>query len=65
MIRKALLALTALLLLAGNLVFASDYRIENVKGNVYRFIDDRHRSVFLMTKAGILITEPLNANAAR
>jgi glyoxylase-like metal-dependent hydrolase (beta-lactamase superfamily II) len=65
MIRKALLVLTALLSLAGNLVLASDYRIENVKGNVYRFIDDRHRSVFLVTKAGILITDPLNANAAR
>jgi len=44
---------------------AGDYAIERVAGNVYRFIDDRHRSVFLVTEAGILVTDPLNEKAAR
>lgn len=46
------------------MVWASEYRIENVKGDVYRFIDDRHRSLFLVTDEGILITDPLNESAA-
>ena len=27
---------------------ADEYRIENVKGSVYRFVDDRHRSLFVV-----------------
>lgn len=43
---------------------ANDYKIEKVSGNVYRFVADRHRSVFLVTENGILITDPLNTEAA-
>ena len=43
---------------------AADYRIEKVSGNVYRFIDDRHRSVFAVTEAGIIATDPMNEAAA-
>ncbi|HHD56801.1 MAG TPA: MBL fold metallo-hydrolase [Desulfobulbaceae bacterium] len=43
---------------------AEQYSIERVTGNVYRFINDRHRSVFLVTKNGILITDPMNREAA-
>ena len=43
---------------------AGEYKIEKVTGNVYRFVADRHRSVFLVTEKGILITDPLNAEAA-
>ena len=43
---------------------ASEYIIEKVTGNVYRFVADRYRSVFLVTEKGILITDPLNAEAA-
>ena len=43
---------------------AGEYRIENIKGNVYRFVDDRHRSLFVVTKSGILLVDPLNAPAA-
>lgn len=65
MIRRVLAMLFVLTVFAGAPVLAGDYRIENVAGNVYRFIDDRHRSVFLVTDAGILMTDPLNADAAR
>ena len=43
---------------------AGEYKIEKVTGNVYRFVADRHRSVFLVTEKAILITDPLNAEAA-
>lgn len=42
---------------------AEQYSLEKVTGNVYRFINDRHRSVFLVTKNGILITDPMNTEA--
>lgn len=44
--------------------FASSYEIETLEGGLYRFIDDRHRSVFMITKQGALITDPLNTAAA-
>ena len=44
---------------------ANDYNIEHVKGDVYRFLDGRHRSVFLVTEQGILLTDPLNESAAK
>ncbi|GJM04785.1 MAG: hydrolase glyoxylase [marine bacterium B5-7] len=43
---------------------ANNYRIENVTGVIYRFVDDRHRSVILVTNEGILLTDPLNESAA-
>ena len=46
------------------LASASNYKIEKVTGNVYRFVTDRHRSVFLVTENGILITDPMNTEAA-
>ena len=46
------------------MVSANEYKIENVRGDVYRFIDDRHRSVFLVTHKGIILTDPLNTPAA-
>lgn len=42
----------------------ADYKIENVSGNIYRLIDDRHRSVFAVTSEGIILTDPLNPKAA-
>ncbi len=41
------------------------YEIEQVTDKLYRFIDDRHRSVFLVTHEGIILTDPLNPKAAR
>ncbi len=52
-----------LFLLASPLSFA-DYSIEQIKGDLYRFIDDRHRSVFLVKEEGILLVDTLNRPAA-
>lgn len=45
-------------------VNAQSYQIEQVKGDVYRFVDGRHRSVFLVTKEGIVVTDPMNKKSA-
>lgn len=41
------------------------YTIENVKGNVYRFVAGHYRSAFLVTDEGIIVTDPLGAEAAK
>lgn len=66
--RKIMLLILLILLVssvsAGQPASASEYKIEKVTGNVYRFVADRHRSVFLVAKNGILITDPINSEAA-
>ncbi|WP_202436464.1 MULTISPECIES: MBL fold metallo-hydrolase [Vibrio] len=42
----------------------SRYTIEQMKGNVYRFTAGHYRSVFMVTKQGILVTDPINPSAA-
>ena len=42
----------------------ANYRIEKINGDLYRFVDDRHRSVFLVNDDGILLADPLNHDAA-
>ncbi len=41
------------------------YQINSIGDGLYRFVDDRHRSVFLVTDDGIVVTDPLNEDAAR
>jgi glyoxylase-like metal-dependent hydrolase (beta-lactamase superfamily II) len=59
-------ALAALLCLALPLfsMAAEDYRIEQVKNNVYRFSFAHYHSAFMVTSAGILVTDPINDKAA-
>ena len=55
-------------LLATSLLFtgfmAQSYEIEDLGDGLHRFIDDRHRSVFLITPQGAIVTDPLNKKAA-
>ncbi|ATC87635.1 MBL fold metallo-hydrolase [Pseudoalteromonas arctica] len=54
--------LTTALLFIG---FATQaYEIEDLGDGLHRFIDDRHRSVFLITPEGAIVTDPLNKKAA-
>jgi glyoxylase-like metal-dependent hydrolase (beta-lactamase superfamily II) len=39
--------------------------ITQIKGNLYRFRNNFHYSVFAVTPAGIIATDPINADAAR
>ncbi|QHJ11838.1 2,4-dinitroanisole O-demethylase subunit alpha [Paraglaciecola mesophila] len=43
---------------------ALSYEIEPLDDGLYRFVDDRHRSVFLITEDGALVTDPMNTKAA-
>jgi len=56
---------TVVMLLFSSLSYAEPYQIENISGEVYRFIDDRHRSIFINTSEGIIVTDPLNDSAAK
>lgn len=39
--------------------------ITRIAGDLYRFQNNAHYSVFLVTPAGIIVTDPINADAAR
>jgi glyoxylase-like metal-dependent hydrolase (beta-lactamase superfamily II) len=38
--------------------------LTNVKGDVYRFQNNFHRSVVIITEKGVVVTDPINADAA-
>jgi len=44
---------------------ASAYAISRIAGELYRFQTATHRSVFLVTPEGIIVTDPINADVAR
>ncbi len=44
---------------------AAEREITQIKGDLYRFRNRGHFSVFLVTPAGIIATDPINADAAR
>lgn len=48
-------------------LFAQDAKrsITQIKGDLYRFQNNFHYSVFLVTEAGIIVTDPINADAAQ
>ncbi len=41
----------------------TDYRIEEVKGNVWRFTAGTYHSVFMVTDEGIFVADPISAEA--
>lgn len=48
-------------------LFAQDAKrsITQIKGDLYRFQNNFHYSVFLVTPEGIIVTDPINADAAQ
>jgi glyoxylase-like metal-dependent hydrolase (beta-lactamase superfamily II) len=59
--------ITGLLVIAGLTVGVSAQEakrsIEQVKGDVYRFQNNFHYALFVVTDAGIVVTDPINADA--
>ncbi|MEH2117736.1 MBL fold metallo-hydrolase [Nostoc sp.] len=49
---------------AGNPVLAQEYRIDLIRGNIYRLTAGNYCSVFMVTEAGIVVTDPINKAAA-
>jgi glyoxylase-like metal-dependent hydrolase (beta-lactamase superfamily II) len=44
--------------------WAQDFSISRIAGDLYRFQNVSHRSVFLVTPEGIVVTDPINAEVA-
>ncbi|WP_462160088.1 MBL fold metallo-hydrolase [Pseudoalteromonas sp. GB56] len=44
--------------------FSSEYKIEPVKDNVYRFNAGHYYSVFMITESAAFVTDPINSDAA-
>ncbi len=65
--RCLIAALLILPWLGGNALAQSEPQrsISNIAGDLYRFQNQFHYSVFLVTSEGILVTDPINAEAAR
>lgn len=65
---KQLLVFFIVLLVSGVSAFGQQKpvrKITKVAGNLYRFQNRFHVSVFLVTRDGIIATDPINADAAR
>lgn len=62
---KYAIALFIALSLSLNLSFAQDAKrsITNVKGDVYRFQNNFHVNVFVITDNSVIVTDPIDANA--
>ena len=45
-------------------VQAQNYQIDAIRSNVYRFTAGNYRSVFMVTDAGILVTDPISKEAS-
>ncbi|MEX0961108.1 MAG: MBL fold metallo-hydrolase [Burkholderiales bacterium] len=65
---RNLLFVMIALLAAGSSAFAQDApqrSIAHIEGDLYRFQNQFHFSVFLVTRDGIIATDPIDADAAR
>ena len=59
------LMLLALNFAAGTMAQEAKRSITNISGDLYRFRNNFHYSVFLVTSEGIIVTDPINAEAAK
>ena len=64
---KILFTPIVLVALLVNAAFAEDVRreITQVTGDVYRFQNKFHVNVFVITGDGVVVTDPINEDAAR
>lgn len=65
-IRRSFFALICLTLLTGAAIAqsTSNRAITQISGDLYRFQNNFHFSVFLVTDEGVLVTDPINSDAA-
>jgi len=59
------LMLLALSFAAATMAQEAKRSITNISGDLYRFQNNFHYSVFLVTSEGIIVTDPINAEAAK
>ncbi|ASJ73259.1 MBL fold metallo-hydrolase [Granulosicoccus antarcticus] len=61
---RLLSAILLTLVLPSGASFAQDRAISNIAGDVYRFQNQFHNSIFVITDDGVVVTDPINAEAA-
>ncbi|MBD3586304.1 MBL fold metallo-hydrolase [Salinimonas sp. HHU 13199] len=59
-------ALLLLLSFSGSICAASDsqYQVEKIKDNVFRFTSGKYHSAFMITRSGAFVTDPIDAQSA-
>jgi len=64
--KSLLISMLLALALLGNTAFAQEpiRKVTKVKGDLYRFQNNFHVTVFVITEAGVVVTDPINAEAA-
>jgi glyoxylase-like metal-dependent hydrolase (beta-lactamase superfamily II) len=64
--KKLFTSMLLVLTFFGNATFAQETvrEVSKISGDVYRFVNNNHRSVFIITGNGVVVTDPINAEAA-
>ena len=62
--KTSLLAVAVSTLSTNALAFADRYKLEQVTDSVYRFVNDRHRSIVVNGDDGLLVTDPMHPHVA-
>ena len=61
---KLIIAVLLFLLIPMSTVFAQERAVTKIAGDVYRFQNQNHYSIFVITEDGVVVTDPINAEAA-
>ena len=61
---KLIISTLLVLLFSTASAFAQDRAVTNIAGDVYRFQNKHHYSIFVITENGVVVTDPINTIAA-
>ena len=61
---KLIIAVLLFFLIPMSTVFAQERAVTKIAGDVYRFQNQNHYSIFVITEDGVVVTDPINAEAA-
>ena len=61
---KLIISTLLVLLFSTASTFAQDRAVTNIAGDVYRFQNKHHYSIFVITENGVVVTDPINTIAA-
>ena len=61
---KLIIAILLFFLVPSSAAFAQERAVTNIAGDVYRFQNDNHYSIFVITEDGVVVTDPINMGAA-
>ncbi|MDB3936196.1 MBL fold metallo-hydrolase [Granulosicoccus sp.] len=61
---KLIIAVLLFLLVPIGAAFAQERAVTNIAGDVYRFQNQNHYSIFVITEDGVVVTDPINTEAA-